>query len=199
MHFILDALDTVSYLSMVMQKDAVTLVEKKDSLECTCLSLQAMVVRPGKKLSGFLETVGDGNLFNGVELNRRDGDIAAFNLLNAKIIGCMVTYLNTTCRFDNMGTDDVTAAFDIFNTSLWPERDYELALHGEQEVKTIVSHFKPLSSSDRNDLETQLVDQEWQELKFASKKSQGRYSVGCILCGRESLQNIQTDSLTCLC
>ena len=41
-----------------------------------------------------------------------------------------------------MSTNDVIAAFNIFNTSLWPDSDDELALYGEQEVNTLVGHFK---------------------------------------------------------
>ena len=51
MHFMVDTLDVVSRLSLVMQKDAVTLAEVKDSIERTSLSIQAMVARPGAKLS----------------------------------------------------------------------------------------------------------------------------------------------------
>ena len=43
MHFMLDTLDVVSRLSLVMQKDAFTLAEVKDSIERTSLSIQAMV------------------------------------------------------------------------------------------------------------------------------------------------------------
>lgn len=116
MHFMLDTLDVVSRLSLVMQKDAVTLAEVKDSIERTSLSIQAMVARPGAKLSQFLEVVANGNQFKGVELNRQDGDIATFNLIKQRVIGSMVAYLNT--RFANVSTNDVIAAFDIFNTSL---------------------------------------------------------------------------------
>ncbi|XP_068749056.1 zinc finger protein 862-like [Montipora capricornis] len=119
MHFMLDTLDVVSRLSLVMQKDAVTLAEVKDSIECTSLSIQAMVARPGAKLSQFLEVLANGNQFKGVELNRQDGDIATFNLIKQRVIGSMVAYLNT--RFANVSTNDVIAAFDIFNSSLWPD------------------------------------------------------------------------------
>ena len=168
MHFMLDALDVVSHLSLVMQKDAVTLAEVKDSIERTRLSMQALVVRPGAKLSQFLEAVGDhGNHFKGVELNRQDGDIAAFTRLKERVIGSMVAYVNT--RFANVNTNDVIAAFDMFNTSLWPDRDDELTLYGEQELNTLVDHFKLLL--ERNDFDLELVDQEWQELKVCIKRN----------------------------
>ena len=167
MHFMLDTLDVVSRLSLVMQKDAVTLAEVKDSIERTSLSIQAMVTRPGAKLSQFLEVVANGNQFKGVELNRQDGDIATFNLIKQRVIGSMVAYLNT--RFANASTNDVIAAFDIFNTSLWPDSDDELALYGEQEVNTLVGHFKLLL--ERNDFDSELVNQEWQELKVCIKRN----------------------------
>ena len=167
MHFMLDTLDVVSRLSLVMQKDAVTLAEVKDSIERTSLSIQAMVVRPGAKLSHFLEVVANGNQLKGVELNRQDGDIATFNLIKQRVIGSMVAYLNA--RFANVSTNDVIAAFDIFNTSLWPDSDDELALYGEQEVNTLVGHFKLLL--ERNDFDSELVNQEWQELKVCIKNN----------------------------
>lgn len=62
MHFMLDTLDVISHLSLVIQKDAVTkIAEVKNSIERTCLSIQAMVVRPGAKFSQFLEAVTHGN------------------------------------------------------------------------------------------------------------------------------------------
>ncbi|XP_067029584.1 zinc finger protein 862-like [Acropora muricata] len=167
MHFMLDTLDVVSRLSLVMQKDAVTLAEVKDSIERTSLSIQAMVARPGAKLSHFLEVVANGNQFKGVELNRQDGDIATFNLIKQRVIGSMVAYLNA--RFANVSTNDVIAAFDIFNTSLWPDSDEELALYGEQEVNTLVGHFKLLL--ERNDFDSELVNQEWHELKVCIKNN----------------------------
>ena len=150
-----------------MQKDAVTLAEVKDSTECTSLSIQVMVVRPGAKLSQFLEAMAHGNQFKGVELNRKDGDIAAFNLIKQRLIGSMVACLNT--RFANVSTNDVIATFDIFNTSLWPDSDDELALYGEQELNTLVGHFK--LSLERSDFDSELVDQEWQELKVCIKRN----------------------------
>lgn len=122
----------------------------KDSIERTSLSIPAMVARPGAKLSQFLEVVANGNQFKGVELYRQDGDIATFNLIKQRVIGSMVAYLNT--RFANVSTNDVIAAFDIFNTSLWPDSD------GEQEVNTLVGHFKLLL--ERNDFDSELVNQE---------------------------------------
>lgn len=92
------------------------------------------MVRPGAKLSQFLE--------------------AAFTQLKERVIGSMVAYVNT--RFANVNTDDVIAAFDMFNTSLWNDSDDELTLHGEQELlNTLVDHFKPLL--ERNGFDSELV------------------------------------------
>lgn len=165
-HFMLDTL-VVRHLSLVMQRDAVTLAEVKDSTECTCLSIQAMVVRPGAKHSQFLEAVAHGNQFKGVELNRQDGDIAAFNLIKERVIGSMVAYVNM--RSANVSTNVVIAAFNVFSTILWPDSDDEMALYGEQELNTLVGHFKLLL--ERNDLDSELDDQEWQELKVCIKRN----------------------------
>lgn len=71
MYFMFDVFDVVSYLSLVMQKDVVILVEVKDFIECICLFMQVLVVRFGVKFLQFLEVVGDyGNYFKGVEFNR---------------------------------------------------------------------------------------------------------------------------------
>lgn len=171
-------LDTlvVSHLSLVMQKDAVTLAELKDSIKRSCLSIQAIMARPGAKLSQFLEAVAHGNQNKGVELNRQDGYITAFNLVKQRVIGSMVAYLNT--RFANVSTNDVIAAFNIFNTSLWPDSDDELALYGEQELNTLVGHFKLLL--ERSDIDSELVDQERRELKVCIKRN---HSLPCFPCG----------------
>ena len=46
----------------------------------------------------------------------------------------------------------VIAAFNIFNNSLWPDSDDELALYGEQKLNTFTEHFKPLL--ERNDFDS---------------------------------------------
>ena len=79
MHLMLDTLDVVGHLSLVMQKNAVTLAEVKDSIDGTSLSIHVMVVETWCKaltVSGSY-----GNQFKGVELNRQGGDTAAFNLI----------------------------------------------------------------------------------------------------------------------
>ena len=61
-----------------------------------------------------------GYQFKGVELNRQDRDIAAFSLIKERVIGSMVADVNTMFATCNVSTTDVIAAFDIFNTCLWP-------------------------------------------------------------------------------
>lgn len=66
----LDVLECLSKLSKLLQKDYVTLTLAKDGLQCTTLQLTAMITRPGTCLQAFLQNVGDGNIYQGVSLNR---------------------------------------------------------------------------------------------------------------------------------
>ena len=91
MYLMLDTLDVVGHLSLVMQKDAVTLAEVKDSIDGTSLSIHVMVVRPGAKLSQFLEAMATSSKV--LKLNRQGGDTAAFNLIKQRLIGSMVATL----------------------------------------------------------------------------------------------------------
>ncbi|KAK2564106.1 Zinc finger protein 862 [Acropora cervicornis] len=62
--FILDVLECLSKLSMLFQKDNVTLTLAKDGLEHTTLKLTALLARPGPYLQQFLQNTGDKNILS---------------------------------------------------------------------------------------------------------------------------------------
>lgn len=64
---------------MLFQKDNVTLTLVKDGLEHTTLLLTAMVARLGPYLQEFLQNIGDGNIFQEIELKRGHQDLIQFN------------------------------------------------------------------------------------------------------------------------
>lgn len=104
--FILDVLECLSKLSMLFQKDNVTLTLAKDGLEHTTLKLTAILARPGPYLQEFLQNTGD-NIFQEIELKRGDQDLIQFNTkTKPRIINCIISYLEN--RFQSIQVTDPT-------------------------------------------------------------------------------------------
>ena len=158
--FILDVLECLSKLSMLFQKDNVTLTLAKDGLEHTTLKLTAMLVRPGPYLQEFLQNTGDKNVFQEIELKRGDQDLIQFNTKTKPwIINCIISYLEN--RFQSI---QVTLhALLVFDTSLWPDDRAELATYGEDKIHHLVQHFRPLFQ--RNNFDFEAVHEGWGGLK----------------------------------
>ena len=69
-NFMLDVLAVLKALSLLFQKDNIVISAAKDGLYSTELQLRAMIARPGKNLQDFLDGVGDGIIYKGVNLKR---------------------------------------------------------------------------------------------------------------------------------
>lgn len=152
--FILDVLECLSKLSMLFQKDNVTLTLAKDGLEHTTLKLTAMLARPGP----YLQNTGDKNIFQEIELKRGDQDLIQFNTkTKPRIINCIISYLEN--RFQSIQvTDSTLHALLVFDTSLWPDDRAELATYGGDKIHHLVQHFRPLLQ--RNNFHFEAVHEE---------------------------------------
>ena len=162
-YFILDVLGSLRKLSMLFQKDDVTLTLAKDGLEHTTLWLTAMLARPGPYVQEFLQNIGDGNIFQEIELKRGDQDLIQFSTTTKpRILHCIIGYLEN--RFQSVQVTDLTlCALLVFDTSLWPNDRAELATYGEDKIRHLVQHFRPLLQ--RNNFNFEAVQEEWSGLK----------------------------------
>ncbi|KAJ4947671.1 hypothetical protein JOQ06_009704, partial [Pogonophryne albipinna] len=80
-HLVLDILQELKQLSLLFQRDGLTLQMVSDGLQTTTLSLVAMQTDPGPRLQKVLDEVGPGNTWQNVQLNRRETDNSTFNSL----------------------------------------------------------------------------------------------------------------------
>ena len=74
----LDVLAVFKALRLLFQRNNIAISAAKDGLYSTQLQLRAMIVRPGRDLQGFIDGVGDGNIYRGVTLKRMPNDLNAF-------------------------------------------------------------------------------------------------------------------------
>ncbi|KAI4802491.1 hypothetical protein KUCAC02_020325 [Chaenocephalus aceratus] len=72
-HLLLDILSELKDLSLLFQRDGLTLQMVSDGLQKTTLDLVAMKTVPGQHLKQFLDEVGPfpGNMYSGVQLDRK--------------------------------------------------------------------------------------------------------------------------------
>ncbi|CAL8234542.1 unnamed protein product, partial [Boreogadus saida] len=73
-HLMLDILQELKQLSLLFQKDGLTLQMVSDGLQTTCMVFVAMQTNPGPRLQRFLTEVGTGSNWQGVEINRTSTD-----------------------------------------------------------------------------------------------------------------------------
>lgn len=112
-NFMVDVLDCLSKLSSLFQKDAITSTAAKDGLDNTILQLTAMIARPGPCLQEAVQSIGDGNGYQGVTLKRGEQDLIQFNNTTKPwVINCINTYLEQ--RFENIkGSDQTLLAMSL--------------------------------------------------------------------------------------
>ena len=72
-HLMLDFIEVLSKVSLLFQRNDITLAAAKDGLEVARLELKAMVARPGS--FQFLNAIGHDQSYKGVELRTRPDDL----------------------------------------------------------------------------------------------------------------------------
>ncbi|KAF3833340.1 hypothetical protein F7725_027005 [Dissostichus mawsoni] len=129
-------------LSLLFQRDGLTLQMVSDGLQTTTLSLVAMQTDPGPRLQKVLDEVGPGNTWQNVQLNRRETDNSTFNSLKLRLINDRCRFLSA--RFGNLETGILKATSTLFDLSNWPEDTAELATFGNAELIEFMEHFQSI-------------------------------------------------------
>ena len=71
----MDFIEVLSKVSLLFQRNDITLAAAKDGLEVARLELKAMVARPARKFSEFLNAARLDQSYKGVELRSRPDDL----------------------------------------------------------------------------------------------------------------------------
>ena len=162
----LDILDELQKLSITFQKDEVAVSDVKNVLECTRLSLIALLARPGANVRKFEQSV-NGNVFETVTLNKNRNDDVELTSLKNRVVTATSQYLAN--RFDNFEHDPVLGAACILEVGHWPNDDDELAVFGEEEINVLSEHFNQLL--EKNDFDQEEALSEWLDLKVVVKNN----------------------------
>ncbi|KAG5273475.1 hypothetical protein AALO_G00151720 [Alosa alosa] len=96
-HLLLDILSELKDLTLLFQREGLTLQMVSDGLQKTTLALVAMQTVPGQHLQELLDEVGPfpGNTFSTVQLNRKRVDDDDFDKVKHKLINALCDYVTT--------------------------------------------------------------------------------------------------------
>ena len=78
LHSMWDILEEISKISLIFQKDTISISQVKAEIERASQALENMRRRPGRHLAALEEEVGDGTMFKGVSLTRNNTDDRLF-------------------------------------------------------------------------------------------------------------------------
>lgn len=162
LHLMWDILEEISKISLIFQKDNISISQVKAEIERASQALENMKRRPGKHLASLKEEVGDATLFRGVSLTRNNTDDRLFEHTKAAIIIDAKQFLAS--RFVDFNSPVLNACAVISNYKSWPKDRNDLGLYGEQELVTVAQHFQSVLRSNAFDLEE--AKDQWLSLKL---------------------------------
>ena len=162
LHLMWDILEEVSKISLIFQKDSISILQVKAEIERASQALENMRRRPGKHLAAFQEEVGAGTVFKGVSLTRNNTDDRLFEQSKASIITDAKQFLAS--RFEVFTSPVLKACGVITNNKSWPKERNDLGLYGEEELVTVAQHFQAVLRSNAFDLE--VSKDQWLSLKL---------------------------------
>ena len=157
LHLMWDILEEISKISLIFQKDTISISQVKAEIERASQALENMRRRPGRHLAAFQEEVGDGTMFKGVSLTRNNTDDRLFEQSKAAIIIDAKQFLAS--RFEDFSSPVLKACGVISNNKSWPKDRNNLGLYGEEELVTVAQHFQAVLRRNAFDLE--VAKDEW--------------------------------------
>ncbi|KAJ8391182.1 hypothetical protein AAFF_G00096110 [Aldrovandia affinis] len=117
-HLMLDVLQELKQLSLLFQRDGLTLQIVSDGLQTTTLALVAM------------------------QLSRTNADDDTFNALKLRLTNSFCEFVSE--RFKSLETGVLKATSTLFDLSNWPEDTTDLATFGTAELNAFMEHFHPV-------------------------------------------------------
>ncbi|KAJ8412699.1 hypothetical protein AAFF_G00116500 [Aldrovandia affinis] len=215
-HLMLDVLQELKQLSLLFQRDGLTLQIVSDGLQTTTLALVAMQTNPGPRLHQFMEEVGTGSIWQGVQLSKTNADDDTFNALKLRLTNSFCEFVSE--RFKSLETGVLKATSTLFDLSNWPEDTINLATFGTAELNAFMEHFHPVletcedleSVEAARHLDSQVL---WQRLIQGAIGRDGQFqhmqviaeislvlpmSSSCCERGFSSMERIKSDWRSCL-
>ncbi|XP_056464859.1 zinc finger protein 862-like [Gadus chalcogrammus] len=163
-HLMLDILHELKQLSLLFQKDGLTLQMVSDGLQTTCMFFVAMQTNPGPRLQRFLTEVGTGSNWQGVEINRTSTDDDIFNNIKLRLTNSFCEFVSE--RYESLETGILKAVSTLFDLSSWPEDTTALATFGTDELNVIMEHFRPVLEPCKDFVSEDAARREWLDLKI---------------------------------
>ena len=164
LHLMWDIVEEMSKVSLVFQKDSISISQVNAELERASQALENMRRRPATHLAVFQEEVGVGSMFKEVSLTRRDTDERLFEQSKAAIITDAKRFLAT--RFEEFSSPVLKACGAISNHKSWPKERNDLGLYGEEELTTVAQHYQAVLQTNAFNLE--MAKEQWLSLKLHS-------------------------------
>ena len=118
LHLMWDILEEISRISLIFQKDSISISQVKAEIERASKALENMRRRPGRHLAGFQEEVGDGTMFKGVGLTRNNTDDRMFEQNKGETISDAKQFM--ALRFEDFSSPVLKACGVISNQKSWP-------------------------------------------------------------------------------
>ncbi len=153
LHFLIDVLEIVKKLSLTFQSDDLLIFEVPEKIQACIVSLLALKSIPGPNMKIFMESYDrQGRKFKAegggfVDLTGHCPVLDYTDASTRKILDDMVKYLKTRFK-DFLGETGPVKAFKIFNYDLYPNDNESLAVHGAEDLVTLLTHFKQLFSEE---------------------------------------------------
>lgn len=161
MHFMLDLLNEIAKLSLLMQRDDVTVSQVVKKVEIVCSEIYILLNGNGDNLTEFYETLIDDKYQN--QIVSRVGVPPNFdNTEKAHITRGMTE--NIRNRFQNLHQDNRFSSCIVLDQRNWPAEKDNLLTYGNRQIKTIYNSFEALLQRIGCDINNAL--DEWKEMKI---------------------------------
>ena len=138
-HLMLDFIEVLSKVSLLFQHNDITLAAAKDGLEVARLKLKAMVPRPARKFSEFLNAARLDQSYKGVELRSRPDDQERLADKRQHLPASIEEYIDK--RFESLVENPVLSASEIFGVKNFPQNNTELATDGDDQIEILKTHY----------------------------------------------------------
>lgn len=183
LHFLVDVLNEITRISLLFQREDITLPSAMIKVKSAKQSLNNMINNSGANLQKFQGSV-NGAIYKGQTLTRVVDDQVLFTG-KSEIIQNLIVCLDN--RFANWYDEPVYSSCNIFDHRNWPdeaedqenedneEEDEEdvqqptLADYGSQELMVITDHFQTVLQNCGCDIPAAFT--EWSELKMYVKSN----------------------------
>ena len=165
MYFLLELFDQMSQLSLLFQRDNITVPSVVLKVKNVQLMLTSLLTINGPNLETFYAKVNAE--YKGYSLkNLIDHEV--FERDRDKIIGSLLEVID---RFSNvMGGVNIYRAAQIFDPRNWPDDHNELVLYGRNELGVLLRHFRVLLTQAHVPIQDNTHVQ-WSELKVLVNSS----------------------------